>query len=164
MSKEVIILVSAWIITIAMLIIFVPKNKLREAQVIFFFKQLMTWVFGLTVVQYKLIEYPVRAFSYANRTSFSFEYFIYPAICVVFNLHYPEGKSKVRQFMYYFYFCTAMTIFEVLSEKYTDIINYLNWNWPLTWLTLFITFYISRKYYTWFFVIKPDNQGKIIEE
>jgi hypothetical protein len=158
MSKEVIILVASWILTIFMLIVFVPKHKFREAQVIFFFKQLITWLFGLTVVQFRLIEYPVREFSYASRASFAFEFFIYPAICVVFNLHYPEGKSKIRQFMYFFYFCTTMTVIEVLLEKYSDVINYLHWNWFLTWITLFITFYITRKYYLWFFGIKPKNE------
>jgi hypothetical protein len=161
MSKEVIILVFSWILTIAMLIVFIPKNKLREAQVIYLFKQFITWLFGLTVVQFRLIEYPVREFSYANRASFSFEFFIYPAICAVFNLHYPEGKSKTGQFMHYFYFCTAMTVFEFLCEKYTDVINYLHWNWFLTWITLFITFYISRQYYLWFFGKKTKTETAI---
>nr|WP_282434416.1 CBO0543 family protein [Desulfosporosinus orientis] len=43
----------------------------------------MTWAVGLGVVELRLIEYPVRLFPYANRTSFSFEYFIYPSICAI---------------------------------------------------------------------------------
>lgn len=66
MSKEIIILATAWILTIVMLILVIPKNKFREAQVIFFFKQLMTWIIGFLVVEYKLIEYPVRLFPHAN--------------------------------------------------------------------------------------------------
>jgi hypothetical protein len=162
MSIEVTILAISWILTIVMLIVFVPKQKFREAQVIFLFKQLITWPFGLTVVQLKLIEYPVREFSYAQRASFTFEFFIYPAICVVFNMLYPEGKSKIRQFMHFFYFCTAMTVFEVLCEKYTNVINYLHWNWSITWITLFITFFITRKYYLWFFGMKPKNDVTMI--
>ena len=141
-----------------MLIVFVPKRKLREAQVIFFFKQLITWFIGLVVAQYELIKYPVRSFSNATKSSFDFEYFIYPAICVVFNLHYPVGKSYIRQFMHYFYFCTIMTIIEVVCEKYTEIITYIHWTWYLTWLTLFITFYISRKFYIWFFRLNTTLQ------
>ncbi|NMC57343.1 MAG: hypothetical protein GYA50_09005, partial [Eubacteriaceae bacterium] len=110
-----------------------------------------TWILGLTVVQLGLIEYPVRFFPYATRTSFTFEYFVYPSICVIFNLYYPNGKSRFRQFMHYFYFCTAITIIEVLIEKYTDIIKYLHWTWHVTWITLFITFFLSRKFYVWFF-------------
>lgn len=154
MSKEVIIIAIAWILTVIMLLVFVPRNKFREAQVIFFFKLLITLLFGLLVAQYELIEYPVRSLSNATKVSFDFEYFIYPSICVVFNLHYPEMKNKFGQFMYYVYFCTVMTIIEILCEKYTDVINYIHWNWFLTWITLFITFYISRKYYLWFFRLK----------
>ncbi len=161
MNKEILILVTAWILTIISLILFIPKNKFREAQVIFFFKQLMTWLLGLTVAQYRLIEYPVREFAYATKTSFSFEYFIYPSICVVFNLHYPEGKSHTRQFMHYFYFCTGMTILEVLCEKYTDILKYIHWSWYSTWITLFITFYLSRQYYIWFFRLKNKHDRQL---
>jgi hypothetical protein len=164
MSIETIILTIAWILTIIMLILFVPKNKIREAQLIFLFKQVITWVIGLAVSQCSLIEYPVRSFAYATKASFDFEYFIYPAICAVFNLHYPEGKSHIRQFMHYFYFCTAMTISEVLCERYTNVIKYIHWTWYLTWITLFITFYVSRKYYLWFFKLKPKHMGaKILE-
>jgi len=151
MSKEVIILFSAWIITILLLIRFVPKHKLREAQVIFFFKHIITWILGLLVVEFHLIEYPVRLFSYANKTSFSFEFFIYPSLCVLFNLHYPSLKSGRTQFLYYAGYCSAMTFIEVLVEKYTDIATYLHWSGLCTWVTLCITFYISRRYYLWHF-------------
>lgn len=161
MSIEIIILVLAWILSIIMLILYVPKNKIREAQVIFLFKQVMTWLLGLTVAQFKLIEYPVRAFEYATRTSFSFEYFIYPSICVVFNLHYPEGKGSLKQSIYYFNYCSIITIIEVLCEKYTNIIKYTNWTWYITWISFFLTFYASRRYYIWFFSrLKPFQRDE----
>lgn len=103
------------------------------------------------------IEYPVRLFSKANRTSFTFEYFIYPSICAIFNVHYPEGKGSFGQFMYYFYYCTAITIIEVIVEKYTNIITYVHWTWYVTWVTLYITFYMTRKYCLWFFRNKQSN-------
>lgn len=158
MSKEVIILASIWILTTLMLLILVPRDKLRQAIMIFFFKQFMTWVLGLTVVQFGLIEYHVRLFANATKTSFDFEYFFYPAISVVFNLYYPEGKGRAREFMHYFYFCSIMTVLEVVVERYTDILEYIHWTWYITWITLFITFYLSRKFYTWYFRLeKPIN-------
>ncbi|WP_345788342.1 CBO0543 family protein [Desulfosporosinus orientis] len=62
---------------------FIPKDKIRKALIAFLFKQVITWAVGLGVVELRLIEYPVRLFPYANRTSFSFEYFIYPSICAI---------------------------------------------------------------------------------
>ncbi len=154
---ETLLLTSAWIIFTVALIIFVPRNRIREAWVIYLFKQIITWLLGLAVVELRLIEYPIRLFAYANKTSFSFEYFIYPAICVIFNLHYPVGKSSIKQLLYYIVYCSAITIIEVFCEKYTDIINYTGWTWYYTWLSLFATFYLTRMFYLWFF--KTKNKG-----
>ena len=42
-----------------------PKEKIRDAHVIFLFNQIITWPAGHLVVNLHLIEYPVRLFSYA---------------------------------------------------------------------------------------------------
>lgn len=158
MNIDLLILFSAWVITIIMLILFIPKSKIREAQLAFLFMQVITWLIGLLVVEFRLIEYPVEFFKNATKTSFSFEYFIYPSICAVFNLYFPNNKSNFRKFMHYFYFCTTMTIIEVLCEKYTNIIKYIHWTWYITWISLFITFFISRNYYLWFFRLRDTKQ------
>jgi hypothetical protein len=155
-SRDVIIIIFGYLITITLLVVFTPKNKIRHAWVIFFFKQFMTWILGLTVSELKLIEYPVRSFSYATRSSFDFEYFIYPAFCVIFNLHYPKNKNFFGQFMYYVYYCSVLSVIEVIVEKNTNIITYIHWAWYITWITFFITFYLSRKFYLWFFKLKEE--------
>ena len=132
MNRDYILIIIGWIITIGLLFKFIPKNKIREALVAFHFKQMLTWILGLSVVQYKLIEYPVRLFPYAAKTSFSFEYFIYPSLCAIFNVNYPKGKKAFGQFMYYCYFCTTMTILEVYIEKHTNILKYIHWTWYIT--------------------------------
>ncbi len=147
------LIAAAWVITAIALIIFVPKNKIRDAWVIFMFKLVSTWPLGLLFVELKLLEYPVRLFSYANRTSFSFEYFIYPAICVIFNLHFPQGKNKLIQTLHYAAYCTGITVFEIFVKEYTNIIAYTGWTWYYTWVSLFVTFLISRMFYIWFFKI-----------
>lgn len=157
MNKDFIIIVIEWITMIILLVKFIPKNKIREAQVAFLFKQLLTWILGLTVVQLGLIEYPVRLFPDATKTSFSFEYFVFPSICAIFNVNFPIKKSISRQFMYYFYYCTTMTAVEVIYERYTNILKYIHWTWYVTWISLFITFYITRRYYVWFFKLKEKS-------
>ena len=108
-------------------------------------------MFGLSVVEFKLIEYPSKAsIPYASKTSFAFEYFIYPCICAIFNVHYPIKKNTFGEFMYYFYYCTSMTVLEIFVEKYTNILKYIHWTWYITWITLYMTFYCTRKFYLWF--------------
>jgi hypothetical protein len=154
MSIEIIVLITVWLLTILGILRWVPIERVREAWVIFFFKQFMTWILGLTVVEAGWISYPVREFEKASHTSFSFEFFIYPAICVIFNLHYPKNKSLAKRIGWFLFFPTWMTILELLIEKNTDLIEYIHWAWYWTWLTLFITFIFSMLFYRWYFKIK----------
>lgn len=152
MNREYRLIIIGLTITLGLLLVFIPKNKIREAQVGFLGKLVITWLLGLTVVECGLIEYPARLFfREANKTSFEFEFFIYPSICAIFIVNYPEKKSSFGQFMYYFYYCTSLTVIEVIVEKYTNILNYIHWSWYITWISFFITFYVNKKYNDWFF-------------
>lgn len=157
MIKEKKILFYSWVISIILLIVFVPKSKIREAQVIFFFKQMLSWLFGLTVVERRYINYPVRLFPYANRASFTFEYFVYPCLCILFNLYYPYNKGIIAATLHYIFFSGSITVLEYILEKKTQLIKYKNWSWYWTFSTLALTYYMSHKYYTWFFKIKKKN-------
>jgi len=156
MNINYLVIAIEWIVIIALLVKFIPKNKIKIALIAFHCTQLITWVLGLLIVQLKLIEYPIRLFTYANKTSFTFEYFAFPSFCAIFNVYYPEKKSAFGQFMYYFYYCTTLTVIEVFVEKYTDTLKYIHWSWYITWITLLITFYLTRKYCIWFF--KQDDK------
>jgi len=158
MTRDYMLTIIEWITTIGLLIRFIPRDKIREAHVTFLFKQILSWILGLSVAELKLIEYPVRLFPYANKTSFTFEFFVYPAICAIFNTNFPIKKSLFSRFMYYFYYCTTMTVMEIFTEKYTNILKYIHWTWYITWITLFITLFISRRYYVWFFKLNKHNK------
>lgn len=158
MKRDYILIAIEFIVAIGLLIRYIPKNKIREAHVMFLFKYALTWILSLPVAELRLIEYPVRLFPYATKTSFTFESFVYPAISAIFNINFPDKKTSFSQFMYYFYYCTSMTIIEVFTERYTNILKYIHWAWYLTWITLFLTFYISHRYYIWFFKLKNNNK------
>lgn len=151
MSKEHKILLITWVSLSFLLVWLVPGDKIREASLIFLFKQLLTWLFGVVVAELGLIQYPVRLFKKAIKTSFDFEFFAYPAICVFFNLFYPFGDSIIVQIAHYALYTTGITVFEVLLERYTNLINYIKWKWYWTWITVFITFMASNFFYRWFF-------------
>ncbi|WP_372660709.1 CBO0543 family protein [Cohnella sp.] len=156
MKVEWTILVAVWI-TAFSLFFFVPRQKIRLALVAYLFKQMLTWMVGLIVVELGWIEYPVRCFATVNRSSFTFEYLAYPIICGLFNARYPENRSLLFKLFYYSSYCTVITVVEVLIEKNTDLINYIHWSWYWTWITLFITFFMSRTFCKWFFSINVKN-------
>lgn len=151
MNVEFIIYAIKIIIVILLLIFFIPRDKIREAHAAYLFKLFITWSVGLVVSEFKLIEYPYRLFAYATRASFIFEFFLYPSICALFIVRYPEKKSFFYKAAYYFSYCTVLTLIEVIEERYTDILKYINWNWMITWMTFFLTFFLARKYNKWFF-------------
>ncbi|WP_134705211.1 CBO0543 family protein [Ammoniphilus sp. YIM 78166] len=151
MSLESIIEVTSWVVMVILLLIFVPKTKFRDAQVIFLFHQTMTWFLGILVVELRWLEYPVRFLAFAIRTSFTFEFFVFPALAILFILKYPVAKGRLGRITYAVAFTTILTIFEVVLEKYTDLIEYHEWTWYWTWIAILVTFYVSRKYYNWFF-------------
>ncbi|WP_047985552.1 CBO0543 family protein [Ornithinibacillus californiensis] len=144
--------VSAWIVTALLLIKYVPKNRIREAQVAFSFKQLITGLFGLLVVENKLISYPKRLFFKKTiKSSFTFEYFVYPALCTIFNLYYPEKKNNFIKLLYILFHSAIITVFESLALKYTKLIRYKKWTWYWSLLTMGLTNYLSHIYFRWFF-------------
>ena len=106
MNRGYIFIAIEWIVTICLLVKFIHKSKIREASVAFCFNQFLTWILGLTVVQFKLIEYPVRLFPYATKANFTFEYFVYPSLCAIFTI---PKKKRLRSvyvlllFLYYNY-------------------------------------------------------------
>ncbi|CAN0211526.1 unnamed protein product, partial [Chrysoparadoxa australica] len=150
---------SAWIITSILLIKYVPKNRIREAHISYLFKQVVTWLFGLLVVEKKLISYPNRLFfKKANKSSFTFEYFVYPALCSLFNLYYPEKSNNVVKMIYYFIHTSIITGFEIFAVKYTNLIKYNNWKWYWSFVTMWLSYYISRIYYRWFYKDRSHNK------
>jgi hypothetical protein len=155
---DFVILVSVWIVAILLLVLFVPKQKIRDASVIFIFKQAITWAAGLYVVEKHWLEYPINEFGSANRSSFTFEFFAFPSVCVLFNLHYPEEKGWLRQILHYVMFVGTLTILEFFIQKYSDLIRYINWTWYWTFITESVDFYLARSYYRWF--RKKWDRGK----
>ena len=116
MKLEAVLLIAASILSVLSLI-FIPKNKLSQAQFIFLFVQLPTWILGILAVQLGFIEYPYRELSTVNRTSFLFEYLILPIMCIHFYVRFPESSSKAVKCMYYFGITLAFTVTEYFAER-----------------------------------------------
>lgn len=147
---EKLIIGSVWLISFIS-IWFVPKQKYRQAAFIFLFTQLLSWIFGLLVVEFGWIEYPVRELYKANATSFTFEYLILPIICILFNIYFPENENLYKKIIYYINILAIFTLMEYLIEMYTLMIKYVHSKWYLTFITMGILIYLVRSVYKWFF-------------
>ncbi|WP_453995841.1 CBO0543 family protein [Bacillus nitroreducens] len=150
MTIEAWILLGVYVFTAALLFA-IPREKIRLAVVAFLFKQFITFLIGLVVVEWGLLEYPVRLFPSVSRSSFTYEFFAYPLTCAIFNVWYPNNRNLLIQFMYYVAFTTVLTIGEVIIEIYTDLITYIHWEWYISWISICLTFYMTRRFCIWFF-------------
>lgn len=142
-------------------IAFIPKNKLKQASIIFTYQQCVTWFLGLLVVELHLLEYPVRELANVHETSFLFEFLVFPVISIFFCLYYPLISNAWRKFLYTSAFCTGITMLEVIFEKYTLLITYIKWEWYFTWFSVYSTLILSWFFYKWFFKI-TDNKTRNI--
>jgi hypothetical protein len=106
---------------------------------------------GFWVVQFGWIEYPNRFFSHATQASVTFEYFVYPIVAVVFVIRYPIEHSILEKVGYTLVFPTIITIGEVYLEKYTTTIEYHQWKWYWSWITILAGLLFTFYYCEWFF-------------
>jgi hypothetical protein len=154
---EVFIIISVWVLSI-LIMFFIPAAKRRIAHLAFLFKQAITWSVGLPVVEYHLLEYPIRCLADVNRTSITYEFMAFPAACALFNAYYPQQRGKFFRLFYYVAFTSVLTVIEVLLEKYTEVIKYVHWSGWWTFVTIWITFMMTRAFCVWFFRLKPRAQ------
>ncbi|WP_274648659.1 CBO0543 family protein [Paenibacillus humicola] len=150
MNIELMILIGSIAFTVLILPLLIKRDRLLDALISFSVMQAMTWLFGALVVEERLIEYPADFFNFATRTSFTFEYFIFPAVGAIFNVHYPRGSSRFVQALYILGIPGAITAAEVLIEHYTKIIDYVDWKWEYSFLSMTATLLLSYGYYRWF--------------
>jgi MFS family permease len=150
MNVELTLLYSIWSMTIISLIL-IPKKRRKEASMAFLFQHFITWFLGLLVVEWHLLEYPVRVLASVNKTSFTFEFFVYPVISTFFALYYPENRSLLIRLFYITIITTGLIVPEVIFEKYTDLIKYIHWEWYYSWISILLTLSLLRYFMKWFF-------------
>lgn len=153
MNLERWIIVGIASLCILALIKLVPRNKSRDAWVLFLFLQVITWPAGLVAVEMGWIEYPIQLPPQANaynKTSFTFEFFLFPAVAIFFSLYYPAKANKVKALLYYLGFAGFFTFWEVILEKNTSLVRYDEWRWYWTLITVIISLFINHTYYVWF--------------
>jgi positive regulator of sigma E activity len=69
----------------------------------------------------------------------------------LFHTYYPEKRMIFIKALYYFFHTSLITFLEILALKHTKLIKYENWKWYWSFLTIWLSYYISRIYQRWFF-------------
>lgn len=160
MTLERGVLVAAWLISFAIVLFLVPRNRLKEGCILFLSAQVITWPVGLLLVELGFMAHPVREFSVATRSNFTFNYLFYPIISMLANLYYPVDGSKWKQAGYQIAAVGGLSGLMQLVRIYTSLIDHVKFNWLLSFLLMLFAFNATRKYTTWYFRgLKPDKGG-----
>ncbi|MDQ0220775.1 hypothetical protein ELQ35_21385 [Peribacillus cavernae] len=140
---ERIILWAFFIIGIALLFFSLRKAVIKDWILIFLLNAYLSTFVGVFVVEEKLLEYPVRFLSNYFGTSLLYEYLLFPVICIYFyqTTYHSKYLNIILQGALY---TSALTIIEVLIEKYTDLIKYHTWTWMHTFISTFFLMIFLR--------------------
>ncbi len=150
-GAELTITVIAAVITLLLLIFAVDWRHFRDWVVIFLFKTNLDLIVGNTVVKKGLISYPERIAGAIFDTSLLFEIWVFPVLCILYN-QVTRKRGLWPIFYYAVLFSAGITAVEYPLELYTDLIEYTNWHWYDTLLSLAVAFLVSRvfiAFYRW---------------
>jgi hypothetical protein len=138
-----IILWALLIIGMVLLFFSLRKPLIKDSVLVFLMKAYFSTFFGIIVAGANLVEYPVRFLSQYFETSIIFEYFLYPIMCVYFY-QTSYRSSFLGIIVQCALYTSALTILEVLCEKYTILIKYHTWTWIYSFLTIFLLSFLVR--------------------
>lgn len=159
MTLERGILIAAWLVSFAIGVFMVPRNRLKEGCILFLSAQVITWPAGLLLVELGFMTHPVREFPIATRANFTFNYWVYPMVSMATNLYYPTLASKWKQTAYQIATVGGLSGLMQLVNAYTDLTHHVKFNWLLSFLIMLFALNITRKYTEWYFGGLKRNEG-----
>lgn len=126
------------IIGILLLILSFKKSPIKEWILVFLLSSYFSTFLGVIIVEEEMLAYRVRFLSKHFDSSLLYEYLLFPVVCIYFyqTTYHSKYPSIILKCAIY---TSALTIIEVIIEKYTNLIEYLTWTWMNT---LFSTFFL----------------------
>jgi hypothetical protein len=141
--REKLILYGLSIFGFILLPITLRKEPKKDWIIVFLLKTLLSGFLGNIIAANKLVEFPVRLFPKAFKSSIVYDWLLFPLMCVFYNQTTYKSKMPniILQALFY---SIPMTIVEYILERKTNLIKYRKWKWYYTLLSLFVTFLSVR--------------------
>jgi hypothetical protein len=139
---EIILLWLLLIGGIGLFILSLRKPPQKDWLLIFFMTGFFAVFLGVIVVEEHLIRYPVNLFKHFQ-SSVLFEFLLFPVLCIYYyQATYHSGFWGI--ILKALVYSSVLSILEFLLEKYTDLIDYLHWEWYYTLVSVFLFMIIVR--------------------
>ncbi|WP_169802783.1 CBO0543 family protein [Neobacillus soli] len=156
MPIEYLIIILMWVIGVISFVKFTPKNHHRRVIFAVLVCQSLTWLNTLFHVKFNLLSFPVRELPKATDVLVTTEYLFYPLVCGFYIISVPKKVNNYLRPFYLSLWVSGLTIFDVIIEKYTNLIVYVHYDWYWTWLDFFCLFAVVNIIYHWFFKEKAQ--------
>ncbi|WP_257351035.1 CBO0543 family protein [Pseudalkalibacillus decolorationis] len=140
---ERVILWGLLIIGIALLLYSLRKLPFKEWLFVYLLTTYFSIIIGTIVVEENMLDYPIKFLNKHFDSSLLYEYLLFPVVCLYFyrtTYHSRYFNILLQGGLY----TTALTIIEVLLERYTDLIKYNSWTWIYTFTSVFILLVFIR--------------------
>jgi hypothetical protein len=161
MLKDYLVLVAMWLFGIVGFILFIPHKDRRKGLLAAIMFQAFIWLCDMPSFTYGLLSAPVRIFPKATDLTVTINYFFYPILFAIFNVHRKEKNSLWSRFTYFFVWISILTLFDIALERYTDLIKYGSLTWFGMWIYIGFLFYISKVCCNWFYKEKPPIKSHV---
>lgn len=156
MLLEYSILIAMWIFGLAGFLLLIPRKEWRRGMLALLVFRAIVWLCDIPAFYFDLLEAPVRLLPKASDLALTIEYIFYP---VLFSLYYVKKTAARSKVFYFFAWATAITLFDIMLERYTDLLEYKLLPWYGMWMYILFLFYVSNKCCNWFFKDKTLSQG-----
>ncbi|UJF32971.1 CBO0543 family protein [Paenibacillus hexagrammi] len=147
---ERLVLICVWGVCAAAALLFIPRHRIREAMPYFFFNQLLTWVISLLLVEFGLLDNPVREFPLATGSNFTNNYILYPLIATMFCLYYPVHSRWLSRVGYQLLFIAGPNLYIYFIALYTQLLLMKSYSMWMNVLIFFAGMNATRLYGNWF--------------
>lgn len=160
MLVERLILVAMWLFGFVGLILFIPRKDRRKGFLALMMFQAIIWLCDLPAFKYGLLSAPVREFPKATDLALTINYFFYPVLFSIFYVHKRVKGSLWSRFKYFIVWISSITMFDIVIERYTDLLEYGFLTWYGMWMYIGFLFYVSQVCCNWFFKDKSWFQAE----
>ncbi|MED3550978.1 CBO0543 family protein [Cytobacillus praedii] len=160
MKIEYFILAAMWIFGFISFILFIPRKERRKGFLALMIFQAFIWLCDMPSFKYGLLSAPVREFPKATDLSITINYFFYPVMFSIFYVKRRVRGSAWARFKYFFVWISVLTLFDIVIERYTDLLEYGYLTWYGMWIYIGLLFCVSQVCCNWFFKDKAFFQAE----
>ncbi|WP_453995843.1 CBO0543 family protein [Bacillus nitroreducens] len=154
MQKEFVILLILWMIGIIGFFALIVRKDVRRGILAFLLFQAVIWFFDMFVFKYGLLYAPVREFPEAHEFPLTIVYFFHPLLFSIFYVY----KRLNFNFIYFSIWISSITLFDVVIEHYTDLLEFRSMTWYGLWVYFGFLYYASNICCDWFYKDKSVFQ------